>query len=195
MNIYNKIYKELVGILGLGVYVLNEFRQKDLVLIRELIRDGRISFKRLSEITGLSYTAIRERINRLRRNMLIDIKPLVSPRLYGSVGAVVKVKTHRPYELAEILSKCNRIISLIINNKGLTITLVARTKVELMFTIERLIAHDRYVEEFEIEYGKVPDSILIPLRNHNPLCNPCIAREKYGCGGCFPILRIKNAIK
>ncbi len=174
---------------------MNAFEHEDLLLIRELIKDGRISFRRLSEITGLSYTAIRERINRLRRNMLIDIKPLVSPKLYGSVGAIIKVKTRRPHELAEILSKCNRVISLIINNNGLTITLVARTKVELVFTIERLIAHNKYVEEFMIEYGKVPDSILIPLRNHNPLCNPCIAKEKFGCGGCFPILRMKNVIK
>jgi len=184
-----------VGILRLGVYALDEFKQEDLILIRELVKDGRTSFKRLSEITGLSYTAIRERINRLRRNMLIDIKPLVSPRLYGSVGAVVKIKTRRPYELAEILSKCNRIISLIINNKGLIITIVAQTKVELTYTLERLITHNKYVEEFEIEYGKVPDSILIPLRNHNPLCNPCIANEKYGCSGCFPVLRMKNTTK
>lgn len=168
---------------------------EDITLIKELVRDGRTSFKRLSEITGLSYTAIRERINRLRRNRLIDIKPLVSPKLYGTIGAIVKVKASRPREIAEILSRCNRVISLIINNKGLTAILVARTKVELMFTIERLIAHNRYVEEFEIEYGKVPNSLLIPLRNYNPLCNPCNIKIKYGCGGCFPVLRMKNIIK
>ncbi len=179
----------------IGDILLNEQGSKDLLLIRELVRDGRVSFKKLSEVTGLSYTAIRERINRLRKNMLLDIKPLVSPKLYGSVGAVVKIKTRRPDELAYTLSKCNRVLSILIRNNGLVITLIAGSKVELLFTIERLIAHNRYVEEFTIEYGKIPDTLLIPLRNHDPLCSPCIAKEKYGCMGCFPMPRLKAARK
>ncbi len=165
----------------------------DLVLIRELTRDGRISFNELAKLTGLAYTSIRERILRLRERGLLDIKPMVSPKIYGNYGALLKIKTKAPGRIVDLLSKCNRVLSLMTNREYVIVTLVAPSYIELLFLVDSIIRRvDVDIEEYSIEYGKVPEGFLIPLRNPEPACNNCKIREIYGCRGCLPVLRIKG---
>lgn len=166
----------------------------DIILIRELSRDGRISITRLSEETGLSYAAIRNRINRLIKKGLLEIKPHVSVKLLGNIGAVVRFKTHNPSRLADMLANCNRALGVIQNNNGDVIALfVSNSKISLTNTIERIVHLARDVQEYSIEYGKLVPSIKAPIRNPVPECEQCILWKLKFCDGCFPSLRIKKA--
>lgn len=168
-------------------------RDADQILIRELARDGRVSINRLSKRTGLAYTTIRERLNRLRKRKLLDIKPLVSPRLFGECSVLVRFKTRDVNRIVGILRRCNRVLALMTIRDGVIAIFVTFSQTEAMLMIDSVIRKSRArIEEYIVEYGKVPQGFLIPLRNPEPVCSECRARETYGCNGCLPVLRIKK---
>ncbi len=162
-------------------------------LIRELSRDGRVSITRLSEETGLSYAAIRNRINRLIKKGLLEIKPHVSVKLLGNVGALVRFKTRSPSKLADILANCNRVLGVIQNNNGEVMALFfSNSKISLTNTVERIVHLARDVQEYSIEYGKLASGMKVPIKNPVPECEQCILWKLKLCNGCIPALRIKK---
>ncbi len=181
------------GIGSIGCLILESSREIDLILIRELARNGRVSVNRLSRLTGLAYTTIRERLNRLRKRKLLAIKPLVSTRIYGSHGILLRLKTRDVSRVVELLMKCNRVVALMTTRDSVIAILVASSTVELTTIVDSIIRRTRAnIEEYVVEYGRVPENYLVPLRNPEPVCSSCRAREVYGCNGCLPILRIKK---
>ncbi len=166
-------------------------REEDIKFIEALVNDGRKSFRELAKVTGLSYTAVRERILRLKRKGLLDIKPLVSPRLIGNIAAIIKIKTSEPNRIASKLVNCNRVLSIVVNDRAVTVTMIAPSKIHILLTLDRILVGKEDIENFEIYYGKVPNNFLIPLRNPSPKCSPCPYRDKFRCEGCLPIPRIK----
>lgn len=166
----------------------------DIRLIRELSRDGRVSITRLSEETGLSYAAIRNRINRLIKKGLLEIKPHVSVKLLGNVGALVRFKTRNPSKLADMLANCNRVLGVMQNNNGDVIALFfSNSKISLTNTVERIVHLTRDVQEYSIEYGKLVPNMKVPIKNPVSECERCILWKLKFCNGCFPSLRIKKA--
>jgi Lrp/AsnC family leucine-responsive transcriptional regulator len=164
----------------------------DIKLIQVLSMDGRVSISRLAEETGLSYTSIRNRILRLIHRGLLAIKPFIHPKLVGNVAAIVRFKTSKPEKLANHLSKCNKILGLMINHDGLIAMVYSRSKTEIAAFISRIKELDDHLEEYSIEYGRIPSSIMLPIRNPFPDCTNCIFYRLGICSGCLPILRIKN---
>ena len=164
----------------------------DLKLIRELSRDGRVSISRLADKTGLSYTAIRKRILRLIEKGYLGIKPVVSSKLVGNVAAVIKIKTSNPDKLANRLARCNRVLGLFVNHEGVVAMFYSSDKTELTTIISRILAMDDHVDEYYIEYGKIPDVMMIPIKNPHPVCFECRYYEMKLCNGCLPQLRLKG---
>ncbi len=164
----------------------------DIKLIQVLSMDGRVSISRLAEETGLSYTSIRNRILRLIRRGLLAVKPFIHPRLVGNVAAIIRFKTSKPEKLADHLSKCNKILGLMINHDGLIAMVYSRSKTEIAAFISRVRELDDHLEEYSIEYGRIPSSIMLPIRNPFPDCTTCVFYKLGICSGCLPILRIKN---
>ncbi|MFF5209223.1 Lrp/AsnC family transcriptional regulator [Streptosporangium sp. NPDC000396] len=55
----------------------------DRILLRELQQDGRISYTALAEITGLSAPAVRQRVQRLRDEGVVQIVGVTDPMALG----------------------------------------------------------------------------------------------------------------
>jgi len=164
----------------------------DLKLIRELSKDGRVSISRLAEKTGLSYTAVRKRILRLMERGYLGIKPVISSKLVGNRAAFIKIKTSNPDKIANILAKCNRVLGLFINHEGVSAMFYSRDKTELSAIISRVLAIDDHIEEYYIEYGRIPSTMMIPIRNPYPDCFECMYYQLKLCSGCLPQLRLKG---
>lgn len=170
---------------------------KDMVFIRELVRDGRISLRDLAEKTGLSYTSVRERLYRLRERGLISFKPMVSPRLYGRVAAVVEARGENLSSLAEDMSLCNRVLFVMTSRDGrgekIVAALVASSTAEIIVTLEHFF-RKRGIQEYSISYGRIPGNLYIPLKCSTPRCIECSADDKIKalCRGCLPRPRIKG---
>jgi len=170
----------------------NNVTDNDALLIRELIKDGRTSLSKLARITGLAYTTIREKLERLRKKGLLEIKPLVNSRLIGNIAACIKIKAERMGNIIETLSKCNRVLSVMTVHNGVIAIIVGSSKTELTAIIENIVSKVEGLKEFEIEYGSLPKNVFIPLKNPDIGCNDCVLGELYKCNGCLPVLGAKS---
>ncbi len=164
----------------------------DVKLIKYLTMNGRISITRLAEETGLSYTAVRNRLKRLFGNGLLEIKPIVSAKIYGTTAAFLRIKTRNPVKLVEKFSSCNKLVGIMSTGSEVLVLLASRTKKDIAYTIDRIISSDPGLEEFSIEYGRIPSFIKIPIKNPEPDCENCIYYKLKLCSGCLPLLRVKN---
>ncbi|ADI31533.1 Lrp/AsnC family transcriptional regulator [Staphylothermus hellenicus] len=168
------------------------FDNADIKLIQMLTTDGRTSISKLAEVTGLSYTAIRNRIIRLINKGYLEIKPFVNTKILGNTAAIIRFRTKNPEKLAEILSKCNKSLGVMINHDGVIAMVYSKNKIEIAAFISRLISLDPDIEEYYIEYGKIPSNTMIPIKNPAPSCENCLYYQLKLCSGCLPLLRIKN---
>ncbi len=165
----------------------------DRKLVVELSRNTRINLSSIARRVGLSYATIRNRLLKLLNNNLLDIKPVVSPRLAGNVGGVLRIKSRNPNKILLKLSKCNKVIgALMINHEEILLLLYSRSKEELTYTIDRIVSMDDGIIEFSIEYGRIPSDVKILIRNPVPECNKCPYYKMGLCNGCLPILRIRR---
>ncbi|MBG0831934.1 Lrp/AsnC family transcriptional regulator [Planomonospora sp. ID67723] len=65
----------------------------DRIVLRELQRDGRISYTALAEVTGLSAPAVRQRVQRLREEGVVQIVGVTDPMALGlPVMALIGVR-------------------------------------------------------------------------------------------------------
>jgi DNA-binding Lrp family transcriptional regulator len=179
-----------VGIIVLVIVVNSS--DIDYKLISKLTMDGRVSLLELSRSTGLSYTAVRNRLKRLIENGYLDIKPLVSAKLAGVTAAIVKIKSSRPHKLVEKLMNCNKVIGAMYNGDGVIALLYSSGKKELAFTLDRIISECSSISEYSIEYGRLPPNAKIIIRNPLPDCQNCIYYKLGLCSGCLPILRARG---
>ncbi len=91
-------------------------RISDEEIVRELLKDGRIKYTELAEKFGITETAVRKRIKRLRDEGIIErFTVSVNPRKLGyRVHALIGLDT-KPEELVHVIRKLKedkRIISL-----------------------------------------------------------------------------------
>lgn len=172
---------------------LSDVVKRDILLIKELIKNGRASYSYLAQVTGLSYTSIRERLERLIDKGFLEIKPLVSPKIYGDKAAVVRVKASKPGKLLDVLTRCNRVISAVKIDNSVVAIIVGMSKTELTAVTEYLIKKCGEVEEFTIEYGTIPQTQMIPLKNPLIGCEECIQLTRQRPNACLPIPRIRKS--
>ncbi|MEZ0073680.1 Lrp/AsnC family transcriptional regulator [Planotetraspora sp. GP83] len=67
----------------------------DRIVLRELQQDGRISYTALAEATGLSAPAVRQRVQRLRDEGVVQIVGVTDPMALGlPVMALIGVRVH-----------------------------------------------------------------------------------------------------
>ncbi len=164
----------------------------DYKLIASLIDDGRISIAELAKITGLSYTAIRNKLKRLLGNGYIEIKPLVSAKIAGTTAALLRIKTRNPARIVDNIVDCNKIIGIMSIGEELVIMLYSRTKGDLALTIDKILSIDDGVLEYSIEYGRLPSNMKIPLKSSSPVCSTWKYNPLEMCSECLPLLRIRN---
>lgn len=164
----------------------------DQLLIRELVKDGRVPYTKLSRTAGLAYTSVRERLERLINRGYLDIKPLISPKIYGEVAAVVRFRCRDSSRIINILSRCNRVLAVVKLYNRIEAVIVGRSKTEITAVIERIIRSNGGADEIIIEYGSIPGTVMIPLKSYKTACTSCSNKETLKCEGCLPPLRLRK---
>ncbi|MFI7042323.1 Lrp/AsnC family transcriptional regulator [Microbispora rosea] len=88
----------------------------DRVLLRELQRDGRASYTALAEATGLSAPAVRQRVQRLRDEGVVQIVGVTDPMALGlPVMALIGVRVDSDvHEVAARISELSGVIYVVL---------------------------------------------------------------------------------
>ncbi|MEU6426392.1 Lrp/AsnC family transcriptional regulator [Microbispora sp. NPDC046973] len=88
----------------------------DRVLLRELQRDGRASYTALAEATGLSAPAVRQRVQRLRDEGVVQIVGVTDPMALGlPVMALIGVRVDSDvHEVADRISELPGVIYVVL---------------------------------------------------------------------------------
>jgi len=89
----------------------------DLKILRELEKDGRISFRTIADKLKISDGTVRSRVNRMMEEGLLKIAPLIDPfcfknSLIANIGMQLESRTHletmnKLAELDGVLNVCN----------------------------------------------------------------------------------------
>lgn len=164
----------------------------ELELTKILMKNPRVSILKISNLLGLNYISLRERLKKLQKNGLINFQLSVSPQLVGDVAGVVRIKNNDVAKVVEKALKCNRVITAImLNGEEALIVAYGKTKDDIAFLISYLTSEISDVVEVDIEYGRIPHGEKIPLRNPEPSCAQ--STEVFvRCNECIPILRGRN---
>ncbi|HDI73549.1 MAG TPA: Lrp/AsnC family transcriptional regulator [Candidatus Korarchaeota archaeon] len=85
-----------------------ELMERHLKILRELAKDGRRPISDISRALGLSHTAVRKHLERLRRERLVDFKPLLNFEKLGFRIAVMLLEIDTLDNLREIAKKFER---------------------------------------------------------------------------------------
>ena len=86
------------------------------MLLRELQRDGRASYTALAEATGLSAPAVRQRVQRLRDEGVVQIVGVTDPMALGlPVMALIGVRVDSDvHEVADRISELSGVIYVVL---------------------------------------------------------------------------------
>ncbi|MEM4433139.1 MAG: hypothetical protein QXT03_04945 [Desulfurococcaceae archaeon] len=162
--------------------VMMKIDENSYELIVSITRNCRLNIRNISRELGVNYVTIKKKISRLLSNGLFSIKPMIPAKLAGLTAGLVRVK-NPPYWLFRFLSSCNRVLAYI-NMEGETVFLIyGRDKQEVVDLINRIMECNDELLEFTIEFGKLPLTQLIPIKNieqDNGICN-----SYCNCGFCI----------
>jgi len=164
----------------------------ELQLTKILMKNPRVSILRISNLLGLNYISLRERLRKLQRNGLIDFKLAVSPLLVGDVAGVVRIKNKDVSKVIEKALKCNRVISaMMLNGEEALLITYGRSKDDIAFLVSYLTSETSDVVEVNIDYGRIPHGEKIALKNPEPRCAQR-SEAPIKCNECIPVLRGRN---
>ena len=157
--------------------------EKDLMLIKELIKDGRKSLIELGRKLKMSHVAVGARLKRLEREKYIKIQANVNPERLNIKTLYVFLKAKELHKaikyLMKLSKKCRCIIqvSLLSSNYNLLVVLAGRDYEELRGMIEKKLRHINYIEITEVVLGNIIFPEYIPI-NVTAVCEEdCSACE------------------
>ena len=116
--------------------------EHDIAIIAQLRNDGRMAYRAIAEIVGLSEAAVRQRVNRLVNNDICQITAVMDPKALG-LNAVASVGMKVNGDLDKIADKISTIkqVEYIILTAGmfdLMAELVCKDYEELLFVLREL---------------------------------------------------------
>jgi len=160
-------------------------------LVVSIANNCRVLYSKVAAETGASYSAVKMKIERAMERGLLSIKPLLSAKTFGRVGALLRIKTNGNREkMIELLTSCNRVLGLTILGDEIVAIIVARSKLDVTILINRLSLIGDGLVEYSVEYGEIPQNMMIPVKNTKDCEQGCI----FGFSGkhCLPSLNAKN---
>ncbi|MEU8270094.1 Lrp/AsnC family transcriptional regulator [Sphaerisporangium sp. NPDC049002] len=108
----------------------------DRVLLHELQRDGRISYAALAEVTGLSAPAVRQRVQRLRDENVVQVVGVTDPMALGlPVMALIGVRVDSDvHTVADRISELTGVIYVVLTSGSfdLFVEVVCKEPAELL---------------------------------------------------------------
>lgn len=159
--------------------------------VKALAGNCRVSIMNVARETKQNYLSVKQKIDRLLSRELVSIRPLVSSKLTGRVGAIIRLKTEHFEKVNEVLSKCNRVVGLLNVGDEVVAIVYARDKMEVMSFVNRLMLVGDGLKEFSVEYGELPQSCMVPIKTLE-LCPLECFSEFPGSKSCLPALSLRN---
>ncbi|MCD6446188.1 winged helix-turn-helix transcriptional regulator [Candidatus Bathyarchaeota archaeon] len=178
----------------------------DKKIISQLQINGRVSLKKLSEITGLSNTGVKKRLNKLVQNGLVKISALVNAEVLKLQTALVLMEVESSdamNRLIERFKNCPRVVNLFTTLGGynLAALIVAENRETLeSISIEKCslrsgegIRRSEFYPISEIHYAPfifLREYLIIHVQNKakiapcNVDCGPCSRYIANKCVGC-----------
>jgi Lrp/AsnC family transcriptional regulator for asnA, asnC and gidA len=108
----------------------------DRVVLHELQRDGRISYTALAEVTGLSAPAVRQRVQRLRDENVVQIVGVTDPMALGlPVMALIGVRVDSDvHTVADRISELTGVIYVVLTSGAfdMFVEVVCKESAELL---------------------------------------------------------------
>jgi len=177
--------------------------ETDRKIISQLQLNGRTSLKKLAEITGLSSTGVKKRLNRLIQKGVIQVSALVNVKDLHLQAALVLIEVESSEALNKLINRfknCPRVVNMFTTLGGynLAALIVAEDRDTLeSISIEKCslrsgegIRRSEFYPISEIHY-----SSFIPVREYlirrgnttapcNVDCGPCLRYKTEKCVGC-----------
>lgn len=150
-------------------------------LIEVLMYNPRISIRELSARTGLSYTYVRRKINALYSKGLLSFSAMASPEMVGKDAAVVKIRGVGLDRILDYVLNCNRVlVAFKANSEEVLMVICGRCKHEIADMVELLRSRVDNISEIVMEYGVLPEKMMLPVKNNFLKCRPPVT-----CNRCW----------
>lgn len=157
----------------------------DEIMLKLLVENPRISIRKMSALMGVNYMSIREKLRRLVDKGVIRFHVSVPASVAGSHVGIIRIRGGDGPKLREFAALCNRVLSYVSTNGGDSLILIyGKEKSEVMKVIDTIKSLDDKVLEVEVEFGRLPPNIYIPIKNGGSGCTIGHCRDK-----CLPSLR------
>ncbi|MEM2024874.1 MAG: winged helix-turn-helix transcriptional regulator [Desulfurococcaceae archaeon] len=161
----------------------NVGREKIAKLLEVLIDEPRISIRKISEKTGLSYASIRRRLKSMNSRNILSFSVLISADLMGRDVAIVRFKTSKLDHLLNLALHCNKVlVGARINSEEALMVINGESKQEIASTVDKIRSSVDDLREISVEYGKLPARFMVRVKNKNLNCNPQLS-----CNNCAQI--------
>ncbi len=172
-------------------------------IISQLQLDGRTTLEKLAEITGLSNTGVKKRLNKLIQKGVVKVSALVDVKNLNLQAAIVLMEVESSEALNRLISRfrnCPRVVNMFTTLGGYN--LVALVVAEDRNTLESISIEKCSLRSGEgvrrSEFYPISDiyySPFIQLREHlthmnhaiapcNVDCRPCHRYRTEKCAGC-----------
>mgnify|MGYP000182649076 CR=1 FL=1 len=170
--------------------------EKDIVLIRELVENGRKSLIELGKKLKMTHAAVRARLKRLENEGYIKVQANVNPERLNIKTLYVFLKAKELRKAVEYLMKlskncrCIVQVSILSSNYNLLVVLAGRNYEELRGMIERKLRHANYMEIAEVVLGSIIFPEYIPINTTavcEENCSACELSKIYKAGCPAPL--------
>lgn len=160
------------------------------MLLVSLTKNCRFNFKRIARDLGVNYVRVKRIVDKLVESGFITIKPLISARSIGSIGAIVRIGRANG-EVLSILTKCSRVLGFIETGSGVVALICGVDKQDIVDFISKLADAVGGGIDFSIEFGRFSLTQFIPMKSmdeescfHNgSLCSRCVVLQSLSNGG------------
>ena len=142
---------------------------KDIMLIKMLSEDGRMSLTELARRMNMSHSSIRERLNDLTSANIIKIQANVNISLLGYKIAFINLEVKDYNEVNRILSLCDICPRVLFAGVGtgeynVFIIMAAKSIDTLREIIEKAFRSSPYVSRINVAFGELKIPRFVPLR-------------------------------
>lgn len=161
--------------------------EKNIAILRELLKNPRISIRSISKKLGLNYLTARRKIATLTKKYGISLGVLVPAEIAGREVAFVRMKIDSSNSISALMINCARvsIIAKVNNGNEIIVVIRGKSKQEILRVAEFLRTLVGGVKEFTIEYGTLTHNLPIALCNVHGYCSGPNGNSMRDCLSCI----------
>lgn len=161
--------------------------EKSIAILKELLKNPRISIRSISKKLGLNYLTTRRKIATLTKKYGISLGVLVPAEIAGREVAFVRMKTDGSNNISALTINCARvsIVARVNNGSEIVVVIRGKSKQEILQVAEFLRTLVGEVKEFTVEYGVLTHSLPLTLYSVHSRCSGPNGNSLRDCLSCI----------